>query len=502
VLDRLEEIELTNDCGKCAFDTCFKNYFGKPGTPSSCDNGPGGNNCIKRRRRNIRALTESESNYSKNEGNSSGVAQIDFLHESETSSRGLQSDFSDRWEEMILDIEKCKNVVYMNRENNKDGGVTRPVTTIEFSEQYLNSMSGGNICGDSTVAKRETVILIACKELLETDNNDFTYFIDKTVEEDDVYVTTSIRSSSDVTPQTKMNTVCDGLYELVTSGDCMDPEVVNNADECKDAFNYTFGVDNVDVEEWNSPSYAKGCFKHNYGNVGSPEAAQSTTHWVYNQNGGPGTSGHCTGEPSYAACVCRTPEWIMTYGVGSFENMKQNSRLWKAGSKFIKQNVPYTSSMCGIESCTETVLNRIACKDGKVCDKTCGTRINKLMDKKSYSEAKACTQVAKQKFPSICGLCNPHDPTFYIRRRCEDCAPSHQDIIYKRLTSVPSDMDVEDLFLANWSIKNNIMGVDFKLYSNLKHAMWNTKEWQFCNYDQWGGKSVAYYVWHKNHLIH
>jgi len=252
-----------------------------------------------------------------------------------------------------------------------------------------------------------------------------------------------------------MNTVCDNLYELVTSGDCMDPEVVNNANECKDAFKDTFGVDNVDVEEWNAPSYAKGCFKHNYGNVGSTQAAQSTTRWVYNRNGGPGTSGHCTGEPSYAACVCRAPEWIMTYGVGSFKNEKQDSRLWKAGSKFIKQNVPLT--MCGIESCTETVLNTRACnqKSGKSKCPTCWDRINKNMIKKSLSENEACIKVAERKFPSECGLCNPDapndntfDPTFYIRRRCDDCAESHKDIIYKRLTSVPSDMDVEDLFFG------------------------------------------------------
>jgi len=142
VLERLEEIELTNDCGKCAFDKQFYRKCGiSIGTPSTCKNGPGGNHCDLRRRRNIRALTESESNYSKNEENSSGVAQIDFLHESESSSRGLQGYFSDRWEEMILDRENCLDVVYLNEKNNVDGGLTRPVTTIEFPNNISNKIA-------------------------------------------------------------------------------------------------------------------------------------------------------------------------------------------------------------------------------------------------------------------------------------------------------------------------------------------------------------------------
>jgi len=111
------------------------------------------------------------------------------------------------------------------------------------------------------------------------------------------------------------------------------------------------------------------------------------------------------------------------------------------------------------------------------------------------------------------------DPPFYVRRLCHDCAESHQDIIYKRLTEVPSDMDLQDLFLANWFDKNNNLGVDFKLYSTFEDAQNDTNEWQFCNYNdpgigfprdcgpvsaigsQWnsltrGGKNdISYYVW-------
>eukprot|EP00588_Corethron_pennatum_P000124 CAMPEP_0194298416 /NCGR_PEP_ID=MMETSP0169-20130528/60151_1 /TAXON_ID=218684 /ORGANISM="Corethron pennatum, Strain L29A3" /LENGTH=484 /DNA_ID=CAMNT_0039048393 /DNA_START=44 /DNA_END=1494 /DNA_ORIENTATION=- len=114
------------------------------------------------------------------------------------------------------------------------------------------------------------------------------------------------------------------------------------------------------------------------------------------------------------------------------------------------------------------------------------------------------------------------DPKFYIRRLCSVCAESHRDIIYKRLTTVPSDMDVQDLFLANWVEKDNKLGVDFKLYSSFEDAENDSNEWTFCNYDspgigfprdcgpvsgQWnslnkGGKTpVSFYVWDQNPTI-
>jgi len=95
-------------------------------------------------------------------------------------------------------------------------------------------------------------------------------------------------------------------YELVISGDCSDVKLVNNADECKDAIKDVFGVENADVEEWNDSDYAKGCFKNNRGNFGTDEANNAPTRWIFNLDGGPGTTGHCTEEPAWAACICRT----------------------------------------------------------------------------------------------------------------------------------------------------------------------------------------------------
>lgn len=94
-------------------------------------------------------------------------------------------------------------------------------------------------------------------------------------------------------------------YEVVTSGDCTGTALIDSVDECKQAIADVFGVQDANVEQWNTSAYAKGCFKSNYGNPDSAQAASAPTKWVFNLDGGPGTSGHCTPEPSYAACICR-----------------------------------------------------------------------------------------------------------------------------------------------------------------------------------------------------
>jgi len=98
----------------------------------------------------------------------------------------------------------------------------------------------------------------------------------------------------------------DASYELVASGDCIGDELIETVEDCRDAINEIFGVQNANVLRLNSPYYAKGCFKYNYGHPGSEQARNAPTYWFLNSNGGPGTSGHCTEEPGYAACICRS----------------------------------------------------------------------------------------------------------------------------------------------------------------------------------------------------
>ena len=76
------------------------------------------------------------------------------------------------------------------------------------------------------------------------------------------------------------------------------------------------------------------------------------------------------------------------------------------------------------------------------------------------------------------------EPVFYVRRLCQSCHhDSHRDIIYKRLTPVPEDMDVRDLFLANWVSANNTLGVDFDLFSSFEDALEDLNPWEYCNYN-------------------
>jgi len=122
---------------------------------------------------------------------------------------------------------------------------------------------------------------------------------------------------------------------------------------------------------------------------------------------------------------------------------------------------------------------------------------------------------------------NWDDPVFYVRRLCLDCSSSHQDIFYKRLTKVPLDMNIKDLFLSDWIDTDNKLRVDFELYSIFEDALINSNRWKFCNYNdrtigfprdcgpdsgvgwQWnslsptkkGRKNVSYYVWFKNPSI-
>mmetsp|Transcript_24396 Transcript_24396/g.36189 ORF Transcript_24396/g.36189 Transcript_24396/m.36189 type:complete len:1032 (+) Transcript_24396:103-3198(+) len=112
---------------------------------------------------------------------------------------------------------------------------------------------------------------------------------------------------------------------------------------------------------------------------------------------------------------------------------------------------------------------------------------------------------------------------FYIRRICLDCIDSHKNIIYKRLTPLPAGFNMENLFTHTWSSANNVLNVDFKLYSSMSYALADMMAWTYCNYDdtnvgfprdcgptnmvpyQWmnlasggGQRNLAFYVWHGN----
>ena len=77
------------------------------------------------------------------------------------------------------------------------------------------------------------------------------------------------------------------------------------------------------------------------------------------------------------------------------------------------------------------------------------------------------------------------EPVFYVLRKCLSCRQeSHKYIIYKRYTAVPPDLDIKDLFLANWFDTNgNTFHVDFDLFSTMEDAENGVNKWQFCNFN-------------------
>lgn len=79
-----------------------------------------------------------------------------------------------------------------------------------------------------------------------------------------------------------------------------------------------------------------------------------------------------------------------------------------------------------------------------------------------------------------------------VRRICDSCqSDTHLDIYYKRKTPLPpfgtnttaGELYFLDLFMNQWTSKNNVLNVDFELYSTYQDALDGTNKWTYCNYD-------------------
>lgn len=76
-------------------------------------------------------------------------------------------------------------------------------------------------------------------------------------------------------------------------------------------------------------------------------------------------------------------------------------------------------------------------------------------------------------------------PNNIVRRVCPWCYDSHKDVYYKRLTQIPpaSEYDFLTNFMDMWFDTNNVLGVDFNLYSSYEDALADTGAWTYCNYN-------------------
>jgi hypothetical protein len=69
-----------------------------------------------------------------------------------------------------------------------------------------------------------------------------------------------------------------------------------------------------------------------------------------------------------------------------------------------------------------------------------------------------------------------------IRRICQDCAPSHQSIYYRRLTSIPSENNlISNLLYSSRKDPGNIWNVDFTLHSTYDDAVAGDNPWKCPN---------------------
>jgi len=74
-----------------------------------------------------------------------------------------------------------------------------------------------------------------------------------------------------------------------------------------------------------------------------------------------------------------------------------------------------------------------------------------------------------------------------LRRKCDDCIESHQDIYYRRMIENENleEFDlfeiIKEYFNSGEAISNNKFGIDFKLYSTYEDALSDTNSWKYCD---------------------
>lgn len=68
-------------------------------------------------------------------------------------------------------------------------------------------------------------------------------------------------------------------------------------------------------------------------------------------------------------------------------------------------------------------------------------------------------------------------------RVCSDCQSSHKLIFYMRKSALPVDFSVYSQMTNLWQSANNLINVDFNLFSSYDDLLDGVNSWKFCNYD-------------------
>jgi hypothetical protein len=117
-------------------------------------------------------------------------------------------------------------------------------------------------------------------------------------------------------------------------------------------------------------------------------------------------------------------------------------------------------------------VNCIACPTSYTCPGVTNEYVN-IGTGSSPSVSKALADSYFSRTPDGSGI-------FY--RACPSCVSTHQHIWYRRLTPIGTFSMYSNAF-QTWASAQNVLNVDFALYSSLNDLLADTNRWQFCNYD-------------------
>jgi len=69
-------------------------------------------------------------------------------------------------------------------------------------------------------------------------------------------------------------------------------------------------------------------------------------------------------------------------------------------------------------------------------------------------------------------------------RSCSDCIDSHKNVYYKRVSPFPPEYSMYSKIIQTWSSVDNILNIDFNLYSSYEDLKNDKNRWAVCNYDE------------------
>ena len=139
-------------------------------------------------------------------------------------------------------------------------------------------------------------------------------------------------------------------------------------------------------------------------------------------------------------------------------------------------------------NCTKSFMNLHCCSSCFSCSHDCKKNHvswTKVVSNGAYGAVNIGRDMVDQLF-ALSGTIG----TKIFARDCFDCtSDDHKLIFYKRLTSIPSAFSIYEMFSSNFVSENNVLDVDFELYSSYQDAVAGSNKWISCGY---GGSGLGF----------